>query len=223
VVKSTIVVLCMLNAATVMAQTANPNPSAPGQQPAPSQTGAISPEDAAKARQEMKDLAKIFDVEPKTNSVQQTTEPSTPQKEKTVADVADRALDMASNLVGSVASTLQKVAPDVWRILIKQQYAKALGELIFPWGMVMFLMVYKKAAYKGWTEYIEALKTSQSANDIWHVRLWTSQIIPTALILYFGTAGLYSLSNTAMYLTNPEYYAVRDLLQLILNPQNPAP
>src|SRR5687767_4312518 len=58
--------------------------------------------------------------------------PAPPQKN--MADVADKVVDLGARAIAQAAGTVQKVAPEVWRIMIRQQYAKAAGLLVVPTG-----------------------------------------------------------------------------------------
>ncbi len=173
-----------------------------------STTSALSQEDAAKAKAQLEALAKAFGVE----SVATTTTKTAPVEEhKTIGDVGDKALDMIGSAVASISETLEKIAPNVWRIMINQQYAKAIGGLIVPWGLLLLILLYWKIIRKAWSpEGIE-----DDSEDFW-VRTWIVKIIPCILGFILAIWGCVRLSDSIMFLINPEYYAIRDLITMLL-------
>jgi len=81
---------------------------------------------------------------------QSAVEPGPSKAEKTMAEVSDRALDLLEKSVTSVAAGVEKAAPQVWRVAVRQQYAKAIGPLVLPWGVfisgfIIAFWLYRKA------------------------------------------------------------------------------
>lgn len=176
-------------------------------------TNALSPEDQAKMREQLKQLAEAFGIQalPQNN---QTDRQNPPQK--SAADVADKALEMVGGLVSQVSETLQKVAPDVWRMMIRQQYAKAIADLLVPWLLVLLSFVLWSVLNKKWVKTVEH-GTYMSDEEI--SRMVFVSIIPTVSGIIFGVWGIVALSSSIKYIVNPEYYAVRDILLMLLHPQ----
>lgn len=89
-------------------------------------------------------LGKAFGINPdfKKEEKQETKEEIGVQQTKTFADVADKSLDMVKNLVISLSQTLEKAAPQIWRVMVKQQYARAIANLILPWSLFFITIVY---------------------------------------------------------------------------------
>jgi len=167
---------------------------------------ALSPDDAAKAKVELKALADAFGV-----SAEKTVPATKNETHKTVGDAADKALDLVNSAVASVSATLEKIAPHVWEIMIRQQYARAIGGLIVPWGMILLILLYLKIIRANWkTEGIEV------SSDEWWARFWFVKFIPGAIGLIVAIWGFNRLSDSIMYLVNPEYYAVRDIITMLL-------
>lgn len=163
-------------------------------------------------REQLQALAEAMGVEvtPKPAS-QNAGKTAADAPKKDMAEVADKALDLVNGLVASVSETLQRVAPEVWRIMIRQQYAKAIADLIVPWSLLMLAIVYYVILKKKWvgeTRYTD----SETA------RLIFAKIVPMAGGVIFGIWGVVALSNSIKYLINPEYYAVRDMLLMLLSP-----
>jgi hypothetical protein len=164
-------------------------------------TPALTPAEAAKVRDEVKQLGQAFGIDPpKPEPKAETT------ATKSMPEVADKALDMVGGLVASISQSLQKVAPQVWRIMIRQQYAKAVTDLVFPWSVVLLCWAYHLLLRKRW---------NGNAED----KFWVGGALPLVVGMVFCLVGLYRLSDSMSYLINPEYYAVRDLLLMVMNPR----
>ena len=119
--------------------------NAQGTDSQPSAKG-VSTEDAAKLRQSLQTLGQAFGVEAEATPQKPTSE--TPKK--TMAEVADKALDMVSSLTAQLDATLKKIAPDVWDIMLRQQYAKALAMPMFPVGILVVVWIYFRRVSEGW-------------------------------------------------------------------------
>lgn len=184
--------------------------------------GALSPQDEVKLRQQLGQLAGAFGIETKkpdapVQSAQPAANPPAEEK-KTMAEVADKALDMASGLVASVAATLQKVAPQVWRIMIKQQYANAAGYLIVPWGLVLLGVIYMSIIRSKWSApKPDADRESREDSEERAARQIITTALPLVIICLLGIWGVARLGDAIQRLINPEYYAIRDLLTMLLS------
>jgi len=185
----------------------------------------LSGKDVEQIKDAVSGLRQVFGVEEpqqqakdKKTSEQSSESPEKTQpQQKNMADVADKAVDMASKMVAQTAEQLQKVAPDVWRIMIKQQYAKAISDVIVPVFLFLLTICYFKIAKKYW-KLEEASKVAGdsefSEKDMCFVLV---HFLP--FIAGFVTAGWMAvrISYSVLYLINPEYYAIRDMLMMILN------
>jgi hypothetical protein len=174
----------------------------------------ISSEEMAEARQQLVTLSAMLGVIPPVVDAGQ------PVEHKTMADVADKALDramnMASGVVVSLSKTLESVAPHVWRIMVVQQYAKAATNIIFPLSFVLlfsFLMLVRAKMWK---------RPNQNESSYWSdsyaAWFWVGNLLPmfclSCSFLWLGA----NFADSVSYVINPEYYAIRDLLQMVLNP-----
>ncbi len=177
--------------------------------PTPAPVQALSPQDAAAARAELANLAQAFGV--KTDPAPAASPANQDTEHKTVSDVADKALDLVSRAVASISATLEKVAPHVWKIMIKQQYAKAIGGLIVPLGLLFLTTLYWRILRKLW-------KTDGmvKASEEWWTHLWFANIIPCFFGVIFAAWSFARLAESVMLLVNPEYYAVRDIITMLL-------
>lgn len=190
---------------------------AQAEEPASATKGALTPADETKLREQIGRLAGAFGVEPEKPAAPPAPQPAPEPEKKTMAEVADKALDMASGLVGEVAATLQKVAPHVWRIMVKQQYAKAAADLVLPWGLVLITFAYMRIMKKRWPIDGGAGSDEKTARKI------IGSIAPACLAGIFAIWGVIALGDTIKYLINPEFYAIRDLLIMLLNKGQVAP
>jgi hypothetical protein len=165
-----------------------------------------SPADQALIQNQVRELGNAFGVEvPKKAEV-----PKTEKSEKNIADVADRALTMVSDVTAQLSNILAKVAPDVWKIMIKQQYAKAIMGIIVPFGLLVLLLIYIKLVHYFWKE--ETVNT-----DEWWFRAWLTKIIPIAACFIDSIWLFNRAADSVAYLINPEYYAIQDLLRMLLS------
>ena len=121
---------------------------------------------------------------------------------------------MVKDLVASVSKTLESVAPNVWRIMIRQQYANAIADLVLPWLLFVIALVIWGITQKKWV-----LKDC-SSDDEKVARMIFAWIVHVACGAIFAIWGAIALSDSIKYLINPEYYAVRDLLTMLLNPSS---
>jgi len=176
---------------------------------------AMTPDEQAKVRQQMQALAKAMGITPE-QPAQPAAAASQPQpaKEKTVAEVADKALDMVNGLVVSVSQALQKVAPEVWRIMVRQQYAKAASGCVVPASLLLLVLVFWFILRKKWV----LDKDVRHDDEERIARIWIAWVVPCVLGFIFSIWLAVRLSDSITYLINPEFYAVRDLLLMIMNP-----
>jgi len=142
--------------------------------------------------------------------------------QKTMADVADRALDGIEAVTAKIASTLEKVAPQVWRIMVRQQYAKAFSEPVGPLAWIISMLVFLIVSGKVW-RHVEGADigdlTEDGRNNL--RRLIITRVGPLVIICIATIAFGYALKDSVLYLVNPEYYAIQDLLKSIMSGGNP--
>lgn len=167
----------------------------------------VSQADAAAVQKGVQELGQLFGVEQPKKEEPRKAEVST--TEKTVAQVMDKAIDKVSDVVGAMAQAINKIAPDVWRIMIKQQYAKAIMACIVPVGFLAVLLTYMYFVGKLWNP--------KPDDDDHEPRMWIARILPIGLSCFAGLWFFNRLADAAALLINPEYYAIQDLLRMILN------
>jgi len=142
------------------------------------------------------------------NALNGETEPVVDKK----VVVADKALTLLEKLITQIAGTVEKMAPDVFRIMYRQQIAKAFGDLIVPWLILFVTILYVLLIRRMWQ-----WKGEFKNNDgecVCHV-IFTA-VLPLILCLAMCIWGLNALSDSICYLYNPEYYAIRDLINILM-------
>ncbi|MBI1956883.1 MAG: hypothetical protein HYS44_00260 [Candidatus Niyogibacteria bacterium] len=174
----------------------------------------LKPDDVRKAREAIVALTQIFDDEPAAQSVLSRAQESQPPK-KDMADVADRALSILSGYIGVAAAAVEKAAPEVWRVMIRQQYANAIFWPTIPAGLLLITLGYCAILKRIWPK-IENPTTDAEKEDMnWRGGLSTA--VPFIGGLVFSVWLVIAVGLSIKVFINPEYYAFRDLLQLLLS------
>jgi hypothetical protein len=189
-----IIVILMSFAVFGTAQTASPTPTQ--NQP--------STEDIKQAKENLKVL------------LSDTKETSTKDEHKSMADVMDKGLDVLTGYVGTLEGVVSKFAPEVWRIMVKQQYAKAISYPLF-WGLMLFVPFgVNKLARSGFgvPKEMSLAEWDDKENYDGFMFAFTG-IIPTITGIIFAMIFLYNLTQGIMIAINPEYYALKDIIQLL--------
>lgn len=174
----------------------------------------FSEHDKTAAKQELQKVGEMFGV--KTSPA--TTAAKTEAKEAvTMAQVADKALDMVGNAVGTIAGIVQKVAPEVWEIMVRQQYAVAISMLIGPFLFLLIDIMYVVVVKKYWKKYPEEDEYFFSGDPtVKGIRAFLTTLVPGITAIIFTGVLAYRIGDAVPMLINPKYYAVRDLLQMLL-------
>lgn len=128
---------------------------------------------------------------------------------------------MLGGTVATLASNLQKIAPYVWKVMIKQQYAKAINGIIVPLGLLLSTIVFTLVMRKLWDPksiLIEKALYSSSKGDAEIAKYVFRSVVPACLIVGLSVWLFIDLGDSIKLLINPEYYAIKDILQLVTNP-----
>jgi hypothetical protein len=126
--------------------------------------------------------------------------------EKSIVDVADKAVDKLGAGVEALAQAFQKLAPHVWRTMVKQQVVEgcvAIGTLVFA------LLFFGFCSYKFWRMFNEG---EESYED--------SIFVPLTVLsaILFGVAVVVSfivIPQAILWISNPQYYAAMELARLL--------
>lgn len=176
--------------------------------------GPLSAEDTTAVRTVIQEASKLFDVTP--------TPAPTPNKSastsgKSPVDVADRALDMIGNMVSVVAQKVEQAAPEVYRIMVLQQLAEAASTILIWGGLFLFALIVQRKLGKR-----EDIPRWEAANTDSEKFAWMfGRGIPGFCVGLFGVLGTIQIGGAIKMVVNPQYYAIRDLLQMILHSQTP--
>lgn len=193
---------------------------ATAQQPAAAQPANTPPtfseQDRAAAKKQLQAVGELFGVKKSDPPPASATKQEPPA---TMAEVADKALNMVGNAVGTIAGIVQKVAPEVWEIMVRQQYAKAIAGIIVPGGMILLLWMMTLTVKRFWphnkdqdyfTDPDYGQLTDRGVRAVW------TTLVPTVLTMLLGIWFFVRLQDSVLYLINPKYYAVKDLLEMLL-------
>lgn len=192
-------------------------------------SAALKSEDAAALREGAAALGRAFGVKtsnlaPATAQSQPTqpaAQPSTPPPtQKSLADVADKALDMTNQAVATVASNVEKVAPTVWRIMVVQQFVKGVQVLVVPWGLFATMWIFMRRGNKAlaflFREGYNGEGEPKGEAKEWE--FFFGKVAPLILCFIFAVWGVNALSDAVGFIVNPAFYAIQDLLKAIINP-----
>lgn len=183
---------------------------------------------AQQAKHDLAPLAEVFDVKSgeSTAPADTSTNETASVEHKSMGDVADRALTMVDNVTGKIAESLQKIAPQVWRIMIKQQIMKAVTEPLGPLGWIVGMLVLSHFGLKVWkSQDGQESEEDGTMTDVGWENFWRMMVLkalPTcvcvlATLFFFG-----ALKYSILHAGNPEYYAIQDLLKSIMTATPPA-
>jgi hypothetical protein len=195
--------------------------------------------DKAELRDQLRLLRSAIGTEPAKT-------PAEVVKEDKMAMTLDRALTLVEKLLTSIAGTIEKIAPDVFRIMVKQQYANAIGDLAAPWLLALLGAILLSVIRKTWG-YNQASCAGTHAPSIFTrlfcyitrkepptacpatkptvtldncsvndgLRLATSVVLG-GFIFIAAWIGLCALSDSIKFLWNPQYYAIKDFVEILL-------
>lgn len=139
---------------------------------------------------------------------------------KTWANVLDKALDMFSSTISEIAGTVEKAAPAIWKIMVRQQYAKAAGELIVPMGILIFIVFIYFYMKKKWTPAVDNTVDEMIASSdhgwAWGWRIFCTKFLPLLGGIITGGFLIDAIQKAVLLGLNPYYYAIRDILVLLL-------
>lgn len=134
---------------------------------------------------------------------------------KTVADVADKALDVFV----SVANQMKTMAPEVWAIVLRQQYIEATASIIeqcvYIFGFVIFVFLLRKTSLlkQSYKSYDDADKANEA--DAYVIRLGLGSYIPVVILFVMLCSLVGNVSYASKVYANPEYYAIKSMTNMI--------
>jgi hypothetical protein len=129
----------------------------------------------------------------------------------TAAAVADKALDLAKAAVVNVSDVVKKTAPEVWRIMVKQQCADAVSSLCLVAFFFFIGGLYTITINKVW-KLDEHYSRYEEENHFIYCK-----IIPIVYFVLVSVIGSHVAALSIQQIINPEYYAIKDMLAIALN------
>ncbi|MFH0873789.1 MAG: hypothetical protein V1846_03030 [Candidatus Komeilibacteria bacterium] len=177
----------------------------------------LTPEDIAQLQKNVTAFAKVLGLADTTTAKSGTR--------LSMADVADKFLEYSKAAILATVGTIEKVAPHVWAVLVRQQYAKAFSSLAAPVFIFIFLLLFRLWVVR------KRKSVTATENDVLVVvngNLDPVEIKLTGLGQWANVLALLGMVTAALFvaariapavrlLVNPEYYALRDLILLLLN------
>ena len=106
----------------------------------------------------------------------------------------------------SVITNAEKVAPNVWRMMVWQQYVEAVERTMVPFTL-FFLSVVLAVATRG-------VRRDGADMDV-----PVGWMLPGVFLIGFGIWSLRRASGVAEQVLNPDLYALRDLVALMFHPE----
>lgn len=104
-----------------------------------------------------------------------------------------------------LVAKVSEISPDIWTIYIKQQYAKGFLAIVSFAIFISLLLCCIKNGYKYWTDE----KAKEEKKVFWAV---SSVIIGLICFLCFLEL---LMGSCFLRVINPEYYAIKDLINIL--------
>lgn len=128
---------------------------------------------------------------------------------KTAVDVADQALTMLSGAASKISDMLQKTAPEVWRIMIRQQYTEAVRDTSVS-ALFLLLTVVTYFSTRKYLKIDETVWKYSTEQDWKHVCKWFilgGNLVAAIVFICY-------LAGSIGQVMNPEYYAIKNMFEL---------
>lgn len=159
------------------------------------------------------------DIKSARELLKQVVDKDTNGNNKTFADVLDKGIDLFASYASSIGSVLKSIAPEVYRIMVRQQYAVAISSIIYwlaiPMVLLWFPSAFRKFRYGAKASEYQNLY-AYTDDDYEDVRVILSYIAYIGFGI-LAVAGAYQITEAITVLINPEYYAIKDMLNMIKN------
>jgi len=148
-------------------------------------------------------------------------------EDKSIVDVLDKGVDKISGFVTSLEGMISKYSPEVWRIMVTQQYSKAVGYPLYYALVVLVILIIGRVigkcfgvtSIKGIFVPTDADMNGREHYDIYKPRYWFrvfgAGVVPIAIAIPFIFAFLYYATESIMIVVNPEYYAIKDIIGFV--------
>lgn len=122
-----------------------------------------------------------------------------------MSDVADKAVDKIASGIEAVANAIQKVAPHVWEVMVKQKLTEGIifGLLWLGIGAALIFVAPKK---------IRSLYAWASAGGEYSDR-WFGFVPAVISVAVLAVLAARAIPNYALQALNPQYYAAKELIE----------
>lgn len=162
--------------------------------------------------QVLKEILSLFKEGKEVNQTQTGT-----KSKPTTQEIVDKYLGKAFDVVGIYASKaegiIKKAAPELWAILVRQQYAEAFAKLAIPWFLALVLVIYMLAAGKWWRP--ETNTNPKIKTDEENAKYWCVGVLPTFVLLVIAVVGVFFTVSAIKVFVNPQFYAIKTLIEFI--------
>ena len=168
-----------------------------------------SAEDIKKAKETIQELL--------NSDIQTSKQSQATSQTKNVADVMEKGLDVLSGYVATLEGVVSKFAPEICRIMILQQYSKAIGYPLF-WGLMLLSVFIIYKILRSWWGLSKDSNTMQQQTDEDDDGYVFRVFLSIVLLICGGVFSVFflnALSDSVMIAINPEYYALKDIIQLL--------
>ena len=112
----------------------------------------------------------------------------------------NKALDVASNSVQDLTSAIKQIAPDAWNIAVQQQINESIIQTVIGATIILLSII-------GGKYFRNLLKKNDARSD--------DIIGVTACVCVVAVVGIVIMVFGILGLLNPEYYAMRDFIEVI--------
>ncbi len=122
--------------------------------------------------------------------------------DKNMADVADKALDKVSEMAAAAA----KLAPQAWEIMVRQQVIEGV-----TYSIVCVFWTILAAVFLGWAQRV--VRAGMDADTFPPNGKNVTAVFGGCIALALIIGCLISLPGFVLQASNPEYYAIQELLR----------
>lgn len=132
---------------------------------------------------------------------------------RSMADVADRVLDIVGKGTASIVEQVEKASPVVWEVMVKQQFWSAVADMIAPLIGLIATPILTAIGTSLWARPAWGSDGEQFAYIIWVAAF---RIAPLIVAICFLMSLADALTRSIKKLGNARFYAMRALLQMLL-------
>ena len=118
-------------------------------------------------------------------------------------DVVNRSLDLLESFAGVTSARMNEIAPEVWRIMLRQQYISGARYCLVPIVFIVLGLVVMLLAFR--------LKCRDPRDRN------TARELSVALLIIIVITAIFFISHGVGLMLNPEYYVIRDILQMTIS------